>query len=190
MRRSILGALAALLATLGLGLGRAPSSLPEIRSESTLYGPVSRGWVSAPSGATGYVYDVEQLARAESDRLLAQAEADRIAAEAAEAERLAEVARAAALRSVPNTQPPKVATYDGETVWDRLAACESGGNWAINTGNGYSGGLQFAHSTWVAWGGQQYASEAWMATREQQIAVAEGHSWSNWPACSARLGLG
>ena len=74
-------------------------------------------------------------------------------------------------------------------VWDDLAACESGGNWATNTGNGYSGGLQFAHSTWIAWGGLQYAPEAWMASREAQIAVAEGHAWSNWPACSARLGL-
>ena len=74
-------------------------------------------------------------------------------------------------------------------VWDDLAACESGGNWATNTGNGYSGGLQFARSTWISWGGLQYAPEAWQATREQQIAVAEGHAWSNWPACSARLGL-
>src|SRR5215212_5657467 len=57
--------------------------------------------------------------------------------------------------------------------WDALAQCESGGRWNINTGNGYSGGLQFTQSTWAAYGGTQYASSAAGATREQQIAVAE-----------------
>lgn len=79
------------------------------------------------------------------------------------------------------------------SVWDSLAQCESGGNWSINTGNGYSGGLQFSSSTWLAYGGGEYAPEAWMATREQQIAVASkvqaGQGWGAWPACSAKLGL-
>src|ERR1700712_865937 len=63
------------------------------------------------------------------------------------------------------------AATDGE--WDRVAGCESGGNWAINTGNGYQGGLQFSPSTWNAHGGGQYAATANQATREQQIVVAE-----------------
>src|ERR1700690_417253 len=60
-----------------------------------------------------------------------------------------------------------------DTEWDRVAACESGGNWGINTGNGYHGGLQFSQGTWSAHGGGEYASSANQATREQQIAVAE-----------------
>ena len=58
------------------------------------------------------------------------------------------------------------------SVWDRVAACESGGNWHINTGNGYYGGLQFAQSTWLANGGADFAARADLASREQQITVA------------------
>ena len=63
----------------------------------------------------------------------------------------------------------------------------------MNSGNGYSGGLQFHPGTWRYNGGTEFASEAWMATREQQIVVAErirsGQGWSAWPACSRKLGL-
>jgi hypothetical protein len=80
-----------------------------------------------------------------------------------------------------------------DSDWDHLAQCESGGNWGINTGNGFQGGLQFTQSTWQANGGGQYAASANHATREQQIAVAERvlahQGWGAWPACSARLGL-
>ena len=80
-----------------------------------------------------------------------------------------------------------------DSDWDRLAQCESGGNWQINTGNGYHGGLQFSPSTWNAYGGQKYAPYAYQASREQQIAVAEkvlaGQGWGAWPSCSAQLGL-
>lgn len=57
--------------------------------------------------------------------------------------------------------------------WDGIAACESGGNWSINTGNGYYGGLQFSSSTWASYGGTAYAARADLASRDQQIAVAE-----------------
>ena len=77
------------------------------------------------------------------------------------------------------------------SVWDRLAECESGGNWSANTGNGYSGGLQFSNSTWRAMGGP--TEEDWAASREQQIAVAmrlyDAVGWSAWPGCAAALGL-
>ncbi|MCQ4607239.1 resuscitation-promoting factor [Corynebacterium pseudogenitalium] len=79
------------------------------------------------------------------------------------------------------------------SVWDTLAQCESGGNWSINTGNGYHGGLQFSASTWAAYGGTQYAPTADQATREQQIAIAQktqaSQGWGAWPACTARMGL-
>jgi hypothetical protein len=89
--------------------------------------------------------------------------------------------------------PAPVVTYDGGTVWDQLAQCESGGNWAINTGNGYYGGLQFSYGTWLGYGGGEFAEYAHLATREQQIIVAErlhaARGFSPWPACSAKLGL-
>lgn len=76
------------------------------------------------------------------------------------------------------------------STWDALAECESGGNWAIDTGNGYTGGLQFAASTWSAYGGTGSPADA---TREEQIAVAEqvqaAQGWGAWPSCSAQLGL-
>jgi hypothetical protein len=82
------------------------------------------------------------------------------------------------------------ATAAPASDWDALAQCESGGNWGINTGNGFSGGLQFTPSTWAAYGGTG-APES--ASREQQIAVAEnvlaGQGWGAWPACSSQLGL-
>ncbi|MDQ0792485.1 transglycosylase family protein [Streptomyces sp. B1I3] len=78
-------------------------------------------------------------------------------------------------------------------VWEKVAACESTGNWHINTGNGYYGGLQFTGSTWAAYGGTAYAVRADLATRDQQIAVAEkvldGQGPGAWPACSVQAGL-
>jgi resuscitation-promoting factor RpfA len=80
-----------------------------------------------------------------------------------------------------------------DSDWDRLAQCEAGGNWGINTGNGFQGGLQFSPGTWTAHGGGEYAATANQASREQQIAVAEKvlatQGWGAWPSCSANLGL-
>ena len=82
------------------------------------------------------------------------------------------------------------AATDGE--WDTVARCESGGNWAINTGNGYQGGLQFAAGTWKGHGGGEYAPAAHLATKEQQIAVAErvlaSQGRGAWPTCGRGLG--
>jgi resuscitation-promoting factor RpfB len=89
---------------------------------------------------------------------------------------------------------PAPVTSSGGTVWDALASCESGGNWATNTGNGYYGGLQFLQSTWLANGGGAYASLPSEASREEQIAIATrvrdaAGGYSPWPACAASLGL-
>jgi hypothetical protein len=87
------------------------------------------------------------------------------------------------------TSPAGAAT---DTTWDSVADCESGGDWAINTGNGYYGGLQFSDPTWDGHGGEAYAHRADLATREQQIAIAErtlaDQGWSAWPTCSKRVG--
>lgn len=76
------------------------------------------------------------------------------------------------------------------SVWDKLAQCESGGNWSINTGNGYYGGLQFSLSTWRAYGGKGYPHQA---SRDEQIRIAKklqaAAGWGSWPACSSKLGL-
>ncbi|WP_107400573.1 transglycosylase family protein, partial [Streptomyces africanus] len=75
--------------------------------------------------------------------------------------------------------------------WDAVAQCESGGNWSINTGNGYYGGLQFSASTWSAYGGTQYASTADQASKDQQIQVAEkvlaSQGKGAWPVCGKGL---
>lgn len=75
--------------------------------------------------------------------------------------------------------------------WDRVAGCESGGNWAINTGNGYHGGLQFAPSTWLGHGGAEFAPAAYLASRENQIIVGERVLGSQgrgaWPSCGRFL---
>ena len=74
--------------------------------------------------------------------------------------------------------------------WDRLAKCESSGNWSTSTGNGYYGGLQFSKSTWKAYGGKGMPHKA---SRSEQIRVAEkvlrAQGWKAWPACSRKLGL-
>lgn len=94
----------------------------------------------------------------------------------------------------PKPQPqPKPAAVPNGSVWDSIAQCESGGNWSINTGNGYHGGLQFHPQTWISHGGGQYAARADLATREQQIDIAQrvqaSQGWGAWPACTAKLGL-
>ena len=83
------------------------------------------------------------------------------------------------------------ASAASDAEWDQVARCESGGNWAINTGNGYQGGLQFTPGTWIASGGGQYAPAAHLATKEQQIAVAERvlaqQGRGAWPVCGGPL---
>ncbi|WP_260760171.1 resuscitation-promoting factor [Mycobacterium sp. SMC-4] len=89
----------------------------------------------------------------------------------------------------PGTEVPPVS--NGAT-WDALARCEAGGNWSINTGNGYFGGVQFDQNTWERNGGLRYAQRADLATREEQIAIAEvtkaRQGWGAWPTCSGRIG--
>jgi LysM repeat protein len=84
------------------------------------------------------------------------------------------------------TTPP---ASSGGVNWSAIAACESGGNWSANTGNGFYGGLQFTEQTWLGYGGGQYAPSANLATEAQQIAVAErvlaGQGIGAWPVCGA-----
>jgi len=101
---------------------------------------------------------------------------------------VAAAAGAAAVTPLVTAAP----AHADSTNWDAIAQCESGGNWQINTGNGYSGGLQFSRSTWLAYGGGAYAPTAAQASREQQIAVAErtkaGQGIGAWPTCGKHGG--
>jgi LysM repeat protein len=82
-----------------------------------------------------------------------------------------------------------VPASSGGVNWSGIAACESGGNWSTNTGNGFYGGLQFSEQTWLAYGGGQYAPSANLASPSQQIAVAQqvlaGQGIGAWPVCGA-----
>lgn len=93
---------------------------------------------------------------------------------------------------LPTPKPPKRRAPKPSTtsVWDRLARCESGGNWSINTGNGYYGGLQFSLSSWRAVGGSGYphtTSRAEQIRRGKMLQARQG--WGAWPACSRKMGL-
>lgn len=99
-----------------------------------------------------------------------------------------------AILTPPVAPEPEPAPVRYSVDWDRLAECESNGDWHINTGNGYYGGVQFNQLSWEWAGGLQYASRADLATREQQIAVAEEllrihpAGLAAWPACTRKLG--
>ena len=99
-------------------------------------------------------------------------------------------ADATAAPAAPAQAPSPAPASSGGTNWSAIAACESGGNWAASTGNGFYGGLQFTEQTWLANGGGRYASSANLATPAQQIAVAQNVLASQgigaWPACGAR----
>ena len=110
-----------------------------------------------------------------------------------QARRVAVAAATALAVTAPVSSSVLSADAASTRTWNRLAQCESGGNWHINTGNGYYGGLQFSASTWRAYGGGAFASRADLASKDEQITVAErvlrGQGWGAWPACSSRLGL-
>ncbi|UYQ66517.1 LysM peptidoglycan-binding domain-containing protein [Streptomyces peucetius] len=101
---------------------------------------------------------------------------------------LAGVAGAAIAAPVLGATSASAATA---SEWDAVAQCESGGNWSINTGNGYYGGLQFSASTWAAYGGTAYAATADQASKAQQIEIAEkvlaGQGKGAWPSCGVGL---
>lgn len=88
----------------------------------------------------------------------------------------------------PAPKAPPARTWS--VNWDAIAACESGGNWSINTGNGYQGGIQFSPSTWLGHGGGEFASGAHLATKDQQIQIAERvlntQGIGAWPTCGRR----
>jgi len=166
----------------------------------------ARSAVPAPVALEGHLLAVEAAPRADVDRGTLSIRAASGPAPSAEGpeEIVAgpvptpgEAPMEATLHVIATPRPaavaPRAVTYDGDTVWDDLAQCESGGNWAINTGNGYYGGLQFSYDTWHGYGGGEFAEYPHEATREEQITVAErlraARGFQPWPACRIKLGL-
>ena len=105
--------------------------------------------------------------------------------------RVSSVAAAAGLATMAGIATSGAASAADGATWDRVAACESGGDWSINTGNGFYGGLQFAPQTWDSFGGREFAETADRATREQQIIIAERvlavQGPGAWPTCGGPL---
>lgn len=105
---------------------------------------------------------------------------------------IARTALAGAVAGAPLVTMVPAANAATDATWDKVAQCESGGRWDINTGNGFQGGLQFTPSTWRAFGGTVYAAAASQASRTEQIAVAEkvlaAQGWGAWPVCSKKAG--
>jgi resuscitation-promoting factor RpfA len=106
---------------------------------------------------------------------------------------IARTAVAGAVAGAPLLVAAPAATAAPDSTWDKLAQCESGSRWNINTGNGFYGGLQFTPSTWRGFGGKEFAAMAHQASRDEQIVVAERvlakQGWNAWPACSRKLGI-
>ncbi|ALE83154.1 transglycosylase family protein [Pseudonocardia sp. HH130629-09] len=98
------------------------------------------------------------------------------------------VGTAAAAESTSSAAP----SVERTAAWEKLAHCESTGNWDADTGNGFKGGLQFTPSTWKEFGGRKYAPSAEQATKAQQIEIAkkvqDEQGWTAWPACTEKLG--
>lgn len=138
----------------------------------------------------------DETQKAIDEAAAAVREAERvIAAEQAKLarEKAAAAAAARAARSATSVRPRPSEAVSGGSVWDSLARCESGGNWSINTGNGYYGGLQMNMDFWRSYG-RGVAPRPDLASREQQIAAAErardgGRGYHPWPHCARKLGL-
>jgi LysM repeat protein len=132
------------------------------------------------------IFPGEQLRIPAQDEQLA----DRPLPESARAALAAAPQAVQASRATSSSYIPSSTAPASGSVWDAIAACESGGNWAINTGNGYYGGLQFSLSSWRGVGGSGLPSDA---SREEQISRAEmlqaRQGWGAWPVCTARAGV-
>lgn len=163
----------------------------QVRVATVVAGHVEALTEAAVEAAATEVEARERGRTAKTARLQGQAD---LQAELDEAKRQAEEAH----RQAHIQQEAQRTAATSSTVWDRLAQCESHGQWNYGPHSGwgsgiYHGGLQFHPNTWNAYGGQQYALYAYQASREQQIAVAErvlaSQGWVAWPSCSRKLGL-
>jgi membrane protein involved in colicin uptake len=179
---------ALLVATATFVIGAAPAvAAPQEEATRRTERETSKTEIGRP--ATVVVGRVEQTMRDSMTGVASTVSALDARRRAEEAEHFrAAVAQAMQARAAQTAQAAKDAR---DAVWDRIAACETGGNWSMR-GSSYSGGVGFANSTWNAFGGREFASNAGLATREQQIIVAERvydyGGYSGW-GCAYTIGL-
>jgi resuscitation-promoting factor RpfB len=157
-------------------------SYPVVRhNDASMYQGTTHVITAGVQGAVNVTYDVVYIDGKRSARKVVHRHV--VSMPRAQVEKVGTKARPVA--------PAPPAASSGGLNWDAVAACESGGNWHINTGNGFYGGLQFDSGTWLSNGGGAYASRADLASREQQIAVAtrlyNARGSSPWPVCGANL---
>jgi hypothetical protein len=168
----------------------APTTTSTSTTSTTLPAGVGAAWELLPSAADVDAHiDLVLFAAWEHD-LRAWVAAEQAAA--AQTARNARNATAASMSHATVHEAPTAPPVPSDgSVWDRLAGCESGGDWSTNTGNGYYGGLQFSAASWRGVGGTGLPHEH---TRGEQIARAEAllavQGWGAWPGCARRLGLG
>ncbi|HKH06462.1 MAG TPA: transglycosylase family protein [Acidimicrobiales bacterium] len=198
MKRAAVAAAVASIGVVGFAdvSGAAPTHRPHVvQPGDTLSKLAPDNWAAVAAGNgienpdlifVGQVIDLDLTGPATSaapSSSSSSSSSDNDEAEAAEYE-------APAPAPAPAPEPAAAPASTGSGVWDQLAQCESGGNWAINTGNGYYGGLQFSQGSWEAAGGSGSPANA---SREEQIRVAENlqstQGWGAWPSCSSQLGL-
>jgi len=152
------------------------------QQDSTMYQGDTQVITAGTNGSADDVYRVTYADGKETRRVLVSRHI--LTAPTAQVEKVGTKAR-------PVVAAPSAPADSSGRNWDAVAQCESGGNWSINTGNGFYGGLQFDSSTWLANGGGAYAPRADLATRDQQIAiankVADARGSSPWPVCGAYL---
>ncbi len=159
-------------------------------------GPSPEGW-SVDTALSAAAAQIDAAARIgiAADRRIVERRLTEIAAEQQAAH-----TRLEAIEAQPPPEPAPKPTSgppggNAGNAWDRLAQCEAGGDWATNTGNGYSGGLQWHPGTWAAYRAPGDPTQAWQASREQQIAAGErllaasGGKFTAWPGCRAKLRL-
>jgi hypothetical protein len=188
-RFATVGALAA-VGTAALAISATAEQAPEVADDT---GPTRNVTVTA-TDVVELTVERSELADALTEALEARVELTATAPPEPEPEPEPEPASTPEAAPEPEPDPtPEPAAHSGRialSTWEQVAQCESGGNWSINTGNGYYGGLQFNIDSWRWVGGSGYPHEA---TKAEQIHRAEllheRQGWNAWPACSRKLGL-
>ena len=189
-RRALWGSVAALVAVMAPIAIASAADGPDQASASEAEQTVEDRRIEAQADGLPFLADIEALAEAVAPPTTAAPTTTTTAPP---------TTTTTAAPAPPPPPPPAAVAPDASgsgyndpnnpAAWDRLAQCESGGNWAANTGNGYYGGIQFSLASWQGVGGTGYPHEA---SRETQIAMGQRlwnqGGWAHWPACSSQLG--
>jgi len=175
-----------------LAAGRTP--VASVDPQLTLSAALNGSAVSAAKKATAEAQAADKAAADAKAAAAADAAAEKKAAEAAAAKKAAAAQATTKTTTSSSSSSSSGLNLSRASMWDQIAGCESTGNWSINTGNGFYGGLQFTISTWLSYGGGEFASRADLASRGEQITIANkvydnaGGASRDW-ACAQILGI-